>query len=216
MAKRAQPSSQSLPSSSAPLPRPTKRTRRSPPPSSSSLPEPSTLISQTPSHPSQPSQHPQQQPQASTSRLPALPKPSKRSIVPGTLRRLSSGRPVASTSSSAGYVRPKQTLAGAKVGGKSKDLRDGAEREEMWVKRSGTGAEGGGKGKGRAGGQGLGFGGYLKKGVGAFVDRGCVFLFSLFTLSLSSLFLLPSPFPSRALAPLAIVLSLSIPISCSN
>lgn len=84
---------------------------------------------------------------ASTS---ALPKPTKRKHTPGTLRRLSTGHP----SQSKG-VRPAATLSGAKVGGKSKDLRDGFTKEELWITR-----------------KGLGFGGYLKKGVAAFVDRG--------------------------------------------
>ncbi|GAA6043628.1 hypothetical protein JCM8097_008298 [Rhodosporidiobolus ruineniae] len=155
-------SKRQLSQSSNPTPaRSTKRTRLSSPsapPSSSYNPEPSTLLDAAPS-----------QPVASTSTLPPLPEPKKRTRTEGTLRRLSSGHPsssrVASGTRGLGGVRPKQTLSGEKVGGKSKDLRDGADEEEMWVRRSG----GGGK-------QGLGFAGYLKKGVSAFVERGCTTL----------------------------------------
>ncbi|GAA5872908.1 hypothetical protein JCM8547_003262 [Rhodosporidiobolus lusitaniae] len=176
MAKRTALSSSqshSTPSSSA---RPVKRTRLSSPPpaaapSYSLPPEPSTLISATPSQPHSPS------PSSSSAAFPRtqlkidLPPPTKRTRFPGNLRRLSSGHPSKSRSSTAstssGVVRPKQTLSGSKVGGKSKDLRDGADREEIWVKRS--------KG-GHAGAQGMGFAGYLKRGVSAFVDRGCTSL----------------------------------------
>lgn len=62
---------------------------------------------------------------------------------------------------------PKSTLSGSKIGGKSKDLKvrsvaetkEGEERlgtvEEFWI-----------------GNKGMSFGGWLKKGVGAFVERG--------------------------------------------
>ncbi|GAA6003087.1 hypothetical protein JCM10207_001978 [Rhodosporidiobolus poonsookiae] len=148
-------------------PRPSKRPRPAPSspsliPSSSSQPEPSTLVSQPPLP-------------ASSAPTPAKPRPQppkKRSHHPGTLRRLTVAHPPTPSSALAagprsgrGGLRPKQTLAGDKVGGKAKDLKDGADREEMWVKRPRGGVS-----------QGLGFAGYLKKGVGAFMDRGCTSL----------------------------------------
>ncbi|GAA5896384.1 hypothetical protein JCM6882_001000 [Rhodosporidiobolus microsporus] len=159
-------SSQSQPSSAH---RPQKRSRIASPPSSS-LPEPSTLLSIVPATPSQePSVS--HAPSASTSSaaadLPPLPAPSKRPHHPGSLRRLASSKqPTTPRSAAAGKkTRAASTLSGAKIGGKSKDLRDGVEREEMWVKRATGGTR-----------HGLGFAGYLKKGVGAFVDRGCTSL----------------------------------------
>ncbi|GAA6057552.1 hypothetical protein JCM3770_000252 [Rhodotorula araucariae] len=103
--------------------------------------------------------------------------PSQRTRVDGSLRRLSSGHPAASAQRTdsalarpAGAKRPRTrpaaTLAGSKVGGKAKDLRDRVEAEDLWVRRP----------KGAQGHQGLGFAGYLKMGVGAFVERGCTTL----------------------------------------
>ncbi|BGP48907.1 Cell wall assembly regulator [Rhodotorula kratochvilovae] len=173
--KRALAASHSSQSNSQPTPsaqRPTKRARvapSSPSLASSQLPaEPSTLASVVPETPSLPASAPSAQ-------LPPLPAPVKRTRTEGSLRRLSSGHPAASAprtdSALAGAgkrprTRPGSTLAGAKVGGKAKDLRDRVEAEEMWVRRS----------KGAQGGQGLGFAGYLKMGVGAFVERGCTTL----------------------------------------
>lgn len=90
---------------------------------------------------------------------------AKRVKHPGALRRLALPRPALPA------VRPKSTLAGAKVGGKAKDLKLGSisttpggvegERrgtvEEMWIGR-----------------KGMSFGGWLKSGVAAFVQRGYV------------------------------------------
>ncbi|BGP16898.1 hypothetical protein JCM10213_007343 [Rhodosporidiobolus nylandii] len=163
--KRALASSQPSSSSSQPT-RPSKRAKRSPPPpASSSLPEPSTLLSQIPPTPSQP---PSSAPAAPP--LPPLPPAKKRPRVEGTLRRLSTGHPALSSSRTAsgprgnGGIRPTATLAGERVGGESKDLKDGADEEEMWVRREGRGAKG------------MGFAGYLKRGVSAFVERGCTTL----------------------------------------
>ncbi|BGP32766.1 Cell wall assembly regulator [Rhodotorula toruloides] len=153
--------------------RPAKRPRVTAPPAppsasrsgdnSSSLPqEPSTLVSQVPETPSQPqasrrsAQEDGAEPQDG---LPPLPQPKKRQRNPGKLRRLSTDHPP--TTSTA--LRPKSTLSGAKIGGKAKDLKDGVQAEEIWVKRQ----------KGGTTGQGLGFAGYLKMGVKAFVERGC-------------------------------------------
>lgn len=57
-------------------------------------------------------------------------------------------------------MRPVSTLNGARVGGKSKDLRDGVVTGTIGVTRSKT--------------KGLGFAGYLKKGVEGFVKDGYV------------------------------------------
>ncbi|GAA5826491.1 hypothetical protein JCM11251_002395 [Rhodosporidiobolus azoricus] len=162
-AASSQPTSSSR---SHPSPRPPKRSRIASP-SSSSLPEPSTLLSVVPQTPSQPSTSTAPLPPAPSPTLPPLPPPSKRPFHPGKLRRLAHAKPLVPLSGSKLPVRPKTTLAGAKVGGKSKDLRDGVVREEMWVRRSNGGT---------ATRNGMGFAGYLKKGVGAFVDRGCTSL----------------------------------------
>ncbi|KDE06146.1 hypothetical protein MVLG_03561 [Microbotryum lychnidis-dioicae p1A1 Lamole] len=82
----------------------------------------------------------------------APPIPSKRPVHAGTLRRLAGARPPPSRS-----VRLGSTLSGAKISGPSKDLNDGKDEEEIWVKLK----------------NGLGIGGYLKRGVGAFRDRRC-------------------------------------------
>ncbi|GAA5900119.1 hypothetical protein JCM8208_002020 [Rhodotorula glutinis] len=171
----------SQPSSSAARPAKRPRVARSPPPApSSSLAAPPTesIVPETPD--------PSLSIPAPASAPAVQPKPDKRPLVPGTLRRLTTGHPTRSAARidpalahppllpGAGTgtgkrprprVRPAATLAGAKVGGESKDLGDRVEREELWVRR--------GKGKGA---QGLGFAGYLKMGVGAFVDRGCTSL----------------------------------------
>ena len=179
----ASQSSQTTPSqASSSAARPAKRPRvaRSPPAPSSSLAAPPsrTAHSVVPETPDASLSHPA--PGPSQSAQPAAPlKPPKRTLVPGTLRRLSTGHPTRTTartdpalahppfSSTAtakrARLRPTASLAGAKVGGRSKDLGDRVEREELWVRRD--------KGKGA---QGLGFAGYLKMGVGAFVERGCV------------------------------------------
>lgn len=63
-------------------------------------------------------------------------------------------------------MREKQTLSGNKIGGKSKDLKDGNKVEEIWVRNSSSKVKTGGSGGG------IGFSAWLKKGVGAFVERG--------------------------------------------
>jgi len=179
----ASQSSQTTPSqASSSAARPAKRPRvaRSPPAPSSSLAAPPsrTAHSVVPETPDASLSHPAPAPSQST-QLAAPPKPPKRILVPGTLRRLSTGHPTRTTArtdaalahpplsststAKRARVRPTASLAGAKVGGRSKDLGDRVEREELWVRRD--------KGKGA---QGLGFAGYLKMGVGAFVERGCV------------------------------------------
>ncbi|GAA5873364.1 hypothetical protein JCM3774_000759 [Rhodotorula dairenensis] len=112
----------------------------------------------------------------------SVPPPKKRTLHQGKLRRLSTGhpqagRPTTDTSIAAsGVLRPvprvreKSTLAGAKVGGKSKDLRDRVEAEQLWIRRP---AKNGSNATAR---QGLGYAGYLKMGVAAFVERGCTTL----------------------------------------
>ncbi|SCV69987.1 BQ2448_1381 [Microbotryum intermedium] len=82
----------------------------------------------------------------------APPVPIKRPVHAGTLRRLAAARPPPNRS-----VRLGSTLSGAKIGGPSKDMTDGKDEEDIWVKQK----------------NGLGLGGYLKKGMGAFTDRGC-------------------------------------------
>ncbi|GJN91138.1 hypothetical protein Rhopal_004156-T1 [Rhodotorula paludigena] len=174
--KRALPASQSSQSQSQPPARPPKRAKLAPS-LSSSMPRPSpsqaTHVSETqptPSTSSAPAAAQAERP------APALPGAHKRTVHKGKLRRLTTGHPAASfartdtafepAASKRARTRPAATLAGAKVGGKAKDLRDRIEAEELWVRRS----------KGDAGKQGLGFAGYLKMGVGAFVDRGCTTL----------------------------------------
>ncbi|GAA5971178.1 hypothetical protein JCM11641_004174 [Rhodosporidiobolus odoratus] len=163
--KRHLSSSQSSTSAAKPA-RPSKRTKLSPPPSSS-LPEPSTLLSQLPNSQSHP--HSSSTKSTAAPALAPLPPAKKRTLTPGTLRRLSSGHPnlsrPASGPNNPGGTRANHTLSGQKIGGKAKDLKDTADREEIWVKRPKGGTR-----------QGLGFAGYLKKGVGAFVDRGCTSL----------------------------------------
>jgi hypothetical protein len=106
-----------------------------------------------------------------------LPEPKKRTVHAGSLRRLSSGHPSTSlarpkSKRSPGadglQTRDRQTLSGNRIGGKSKDLKDGVRFEEIWVSSKGMK-------QGRAktgGGSGIGFSAWLKRGVGAFVDRG--------------------------------------------
>lgn len=108
-------------------------------------------------------------PVASTSALPPpaappapLAAPTKRVVREGTLRRLALPR-VKNPA-----VLARSTLSGAKIGGRSKDLKrpqageEGqlleGDEEEIWVGRKG----------------GMSFGGWLKRGVAAFVQRGCV------------------------------------------
>lgn len=128
--------------------------------------QPSTLASLVPETVQASSQQPHKAPSDA-----ARVKPPKRTLTKGTLRRLSTGHPSLSaprTDSALSLkrprTRPKATLSGAKVGGPSKDLADRVECEELWVRRT--------RGDKRGGGQGLGFAGYLKMGVGAFVERG--------------------------------------------
>lgn len=168
----ASQSSQASSQASASQQRPAKRPRVAAPPapssalrsgddSSSLQQEPSTLVSEIPETPSQPRQsgaRARKGDAGTQDALAPLPPPKKRQRNPGKLRRLSTGHPT--TSSAA--VRPKSTLSGAKIGGKAKDLKDGAQAEEIWVKRQ----------KGGTTGPGLGFAGYLKMGVKAFVERG--------------------------------------------
>lgn len=106
----------------------------------------------------------------------SLPPPKKRTLHRGKLRRLSTGHPHGNTndtsinalnsngSSARPRTREKSTLSGAKIGGKSKDLRDRVEAEELWIRRP---AKGSTRTK-----HGLGYAGYLKMGVAAFVERG--------------------------------------------
>jgi hypothetical protein len=85
--------------------------------------------------------------------VPLAPIPPKRELHAGTLRRLALPRPNSTTS----------TLAGAKIGGKSKDLEipKGGNSDDMYITR-----------------KGLGYGGYLKKGVTGFLQRGYVYFAS--------------------------------------
>jgi hypothetical protein len=106
----------------------------------------------------------------------SLPPPKKRTLHKGKLRRLSTGHPHGNTNdtsfaalnsnglSARPRTREKSTLSGAKIGGKSKDLRDRVEAEELWIRRP---AKGSTRTK-----HGLGYAGYLKMGVAAFVERG--------------------------------------------
>lgn len=156
MAKRGLPSTQSTQStqsSSDTRPPPTKRakiTSTSNPISTTSVLTASTVDPSLPSIPN---------------RLP-LPSPPKRKHHQGSLRRLAisshstiqQSSKTSPDSSKSSKVRPKSTLNGSKVGGKSKDLKDGVVEEEIWVNRTV--------------GKGLGFAGYLKKGVQAVVERG--------------------------------------------
>ncbi|GAA5967135.1 hypothetical protein JCM8115_000936 [Rhodotorula mucilaginosa] len=110
----------------------------------------------------------------------SLPPPKKRTLHTGKLRRLSTGHPHGNTNdtsfaalnsnglSARPRTREKSTLSGAKIGGKSKDLRDRVEAEELWIRRP---AKGSTRTK-----HGLGYAGYLKMGVAAFVERGCTTL----------------------------------------
>ncbi|POY75693.1 hypothetical protein BMF94_1316 [Rhodotorula taiwanensis] len=104
-----------------------------------------------------------------------LPPPRKRTVHPGSLRRLSTGHPARTlkgASDPPDRTREKATLSGAKVGGKSKDLKDRVQAEELWIRRPNRkGARATTHGK-----QGLGYAGYLKMGVAAFVQRGCTTL----------------------------------------
>ena len=112
---------------------------------------------------------------AATASKVSLPPPKKRTLHKGKLRRLSTGHPHGNTNdtsinalnngpSARPRTREKSTLSGAKIGGKSKDLRDHVEAEELWIRRP---AKGSTKTK-----HGLGYAGYLKMGVAAFVERG--------------------------------------------
>ncbi|GAA6060045.1 hypothetical protein JCM10212_001042 [Sporobolomyces blumeae] len=101
----------------------------------------------------------------------ALPEPKKRTRHAGRLRRLASARPEPSRHPLApsdaplahSLSRPKSTLNGSRIGGKSKDVKDGIDVEDLWVHKQKNG-------------KGIGFAGWLKRGVGAFVDRGCTCL----------------------------------------
>ncbi|GAA5923942.1 hypothetical protein JCM3775_005554 [Rhodotorula graminis] len=179
-ASQSSQATSSQPSSSAARPAKRPRVARSPPAPSPSLAAPPSNAAQSvvPETPDDSLSRPAPAPSP-----PAVPpKPPKRTLVPGTLRRLSTGHPTRSAARTdsalaathpslslatgvRARVRPAATLAGAKVGGRSKDLGDLVEREELWVRRA--------KGQGA---QGLGFAGYLKMGVGAFVERGCTSL----------------------------------------
>lgn len=112
-----------------------------------------------------------------------LPPPRKRTVHPGSLRRLSTGHPARTlkgASDPPDRTREKATLSGAKVGGKSKDLKDRVQAEELWIRRPNRkGARATTHGK-----QGLGYAGYLKMGVAAFVQRGSVRMCSAFAVSL--------------------------------
>lgn len=102
----------------------------------------------------------------------SLPPPKKRTLHKGKLRRLSTGHPHGNTDDTSitalnngrPRTREKSTLSGAKIGGKSKDLRDRVEAEELWIRRPPKGST---KTK-----HGLGYAGFLKMGVAAFVERG--------------------------------------------
>jgi len=163
----SQASSQSSVTSSAKHP-PAKRIRREEPilDQSTSREEPTPA----PAAPAAPPEH------TDTSKLP-LPEAKKRAIHPGTLRRLSTGHPSTSSISAKEQqqqqkkgkehtTREKQTLSGNRIGGKSKDLKDGVNLEEIWVHSKGA------KQKGSGSARGMGFSAWLKRGVGAFVERG--------------------------------------------
>lgn len=150
-------------------PRPTKRARRDEP----ELHQSTRIVAAAAPHtrlaPDEATKHP-------------LPEPRKRVHHPGTLRRLSSGRRRPSSSrpprdpTHGGKdaaplleTRPNATLSGNRIGGKSKDLADGVRTEEIWVT-----ARDNKKNRRRQGDQpaGAGFSAWLKRGVGAFVERG--------------------------------------------
>ena len=176
----SQASSQSSTTSSA-KPPPAKRVRREEPKSH----QPTSLDPST-SAPLVPAVTPDKVDESS--KLP-LPVPTKRVIHPGSLRRLSSGHPSNSSnlnSKKGGALtkdpqlqtRANQTLSGNRIGGKSKDLKDGLKQEEIWVHSKGARL---GTGKGKEGnGRGMGFSAWLKRGVGAFVERGQVLFFELY------------------------------------
>ncbi|GAA5947588.1 hypothetical protein JCM3765_000987 [Sporobolomyces pararoseus] len=169
----SQASSQSSTTSSA-KPPPAKRVRREEPKSHQpTSADPSTSAPTAPAATSET--------QDASSKLP-LPVPTKRVIHPGSLRRLSSGHPSKSSTSNSKkggpskdpqlQTRATQTLSGNRIGGKSKDLKDGLKQEEIWVHSKGARL-----GKGKEGnGRGMGFSAWLKRGVGAFVERGCTCL----------------------------------------
>ncbi|GAA5875193.1 hypothetical protein JCM1840_007277 [Sporobolomyces johnsonii] len=164
--KRPLPSTQSTqssqPSQSSPssaIPPPPKRTKLAPPsPSLAAAAPPSAQSLRVPETPVPSASSIQDTPAKAD--LPPLPPPHKRTFHPGALRRLSSGHPSSTKGKGKPSIRPKSTLSGTKIGGKSKDLRDGASQEEIWVTRKG----------------GLGFAGWLKAGVAAFMERGCTCL----------------------------------------
>lgn len=141
-----------------------KRARRNPPPPSAPTATTATTATtvQEEPEPEDPPQNAQPigeaAPDAAASTSADAPAPVQlpvRKVIPGSLRRLSRGHPAATTTN----TRALATLAGAKIGGKSKDLRDGAvgTTEEIWVTRR-QGA--------------LGFGGYLKKACRGVEERG--------------------------------------------
>ncbi|KAM0789200.1 hypothetical protein ACM66B_000045 [Microbotryomycetes sp. NB124-2] len=98
--------------------------------------------------------------------LPDKPPPStvpplKRPRYAGKLRRLAPPKPVPklatrSPTKAKPVERAKSTLSGAKVGGKAKDLGDGANTDHILVTRR----------------KGMGFAGYLKKSCRAVIERG--------------------------------------------
>ncbi|GAA6009567.1 hypothetical protein JCM11491_003610 [Sporobolomyces phaffii] len=147
-ASSSQPSTAS-PSSAAAKPRPKKRARRGDGPDPHLHPHPD---------PDRPAPTAAAVAAAERERpavpLP-LPEPRKRVVHPGRLRRLTSGHP-ATTSNEVDRERARQTLSGNRVGGKSKDLKDGVATEAIWVSSAPNR-----------------FSAWLKRGVGAFVDRGC-------------------------------------------
>ncbi|GAA5898278.1 uncharacterized protein JCM6883_000978 [Sporobolomyces salmoneus] len=162
-----QPSSQSSTTSSS-KPPPAKRARREEPDSH----QPTSLDPSSTTSVALPTASTEQK--QDSKKLP-LPEPKKRTIHSGSLRRLSSGRPSRQKSRQQSgaeqlETRDKQTLNGHRIGGKSKDLKDGIKLEEIWVSSKGANA----KGRNHAG--GIGFSAWLKKGVGAFVERGCTCL----------------------------------------
>ncbi|GAA5987801.1 hypothetical protein JCM10908_007221 [Rhodotorula pacifica] len=168
--------------------RPKKRPRTLAPPAApaSTSEQPTTAAAdqaQNPNRALPPAPQPAAEPASAeaTSSKVSLPPPQKRTLHKGTLRRLSTGHPhgtttndtsITAASSSSSRPRPrtreKSTLSGAKIGGKSKDLKDRVEAEELWIRRPAKGST-----RTR---HGLGYAGYLKMGVAAFVERGCTTL----------------------------------------
>lgn len=158
-APSTQPSSQVSSTSSA-QPRPKKRVRRD-----LDLDQ-STLAVEPPVPQPALEEPPASNDESLPSALPlplALPEAKKRVIHPGSLRKLSSGHPRTTLPNQ--QTREKQTLNGNRIGGKSKDLKDGVQEETIWVSSTR-------KNRGNGNQKGVGFSGWLKRGVGAFVERG--------------------------------------------